>query len=905
MNLTQSDLNTIIQAINNRAKPISPVFTGVPTAPTPVVTDRTTKAATTEYVQNAIAPYLNTVAKPKNKIVHAYYPEWGIYSKQYFITDKIVSTEPMDPAITWAQTFLESHADDVTHFIYSFMLPQPSERDFNELKVVKGTTPFFYPTYIATNPNMIKDPTTGVVAAGTDPVTGLDVRHSYGISYVWQNYTFDHTLLNGSTQIPTPEGTLIPADWFGMHRFDWNDTHGGGPGYGYGNIGAMKKLKALKPNIKIIIGVGGWSMSWHLTNIFGNPTTRNTFVTSTAAFLLKHGFDGVNIDWEYPGVAGDVPTVTRAGVVTPTYSVPASIDQNNYVLLMKELRIEFDRVSPNRHLEISLALGADPQKIDYMYKMKDSIDQIGLMTYDYHGSFSNYSNHQSGYHHNPASYALESDGFFVEGALKALMFPANPANAFPSNKILIGAPIYGRGFKLTTPDLTTHPISSSWVAEGKPVYNAGLADLNGYKYIIGGLTYGGGPVQDVHKTSEALLTAIIGTTLPAETWSTEALLPVPLQSMSVVGHSNTIWAVGGTTSGGAIRTEIYRTSVGANGVLSAWVVESTVLPAPLSGAEVVIVGNDIYLVGGQVTGGLDNITTYKATITGGVLGSFVADTVNNLPVGIQGAKIISTVRGIYLIGGISGGIYSTNVYRSNPTGGWALVGNLPVALTGVSLFYDNTTLWVLGGQTAAGVSSAFVYKGTFTSDTAVTWAVVANGNGVSSPIIALGYSHTIPAGSFLYQLTGLNNANIMSSMNKTTKPVDNKLFAPASGKFFAPSTAMTNNYSPSVIFGGTVAKPIEETGTLSYRYLMGILNAAGSPWVHYYDDIAKGAFIYNATTGELFSYDNTLAVEYKIKKIQDLNLGGLILWELSQDLPHADPSSVISLIGGKLTNVLP
>ena len=43
--------------------------------------------------------------------------------------------------------------------------------------------------------------------------------------------------------------------------------------------------------------VGGKTFS----DLVHNSTSRETFVTTTCDFLKKYNFDGLDLDWEYPG----------------------------------------------------------------------------------------------------------------------------------------------------------------------------------------------------------------------------------------------------------------------------------------------------------------------------------------------------------------------------------------------------------------------------------------------------------------------------------------------------------------------------------------------------------------------------------------------------------------------------
>jgi len=74
--------------------------------------------------------------------------------------------------------------------------------------------------------------------------------------------------------------------------------------------GAQKQFDGLKnlKNIKRIVSFGGWSFSTSPDSapIFRQGVTadqRATFVNNVVKFLNDNGLDGVDFDWEYPGVS--------------------------------------------------------------------------------------------------------------------------------------------------------------------------------------------------------------------------------------------------------------------------------------------------------------------------------------------------------------------------------------------------------------------------------------------------------------------------------------------------------------------------------------------------------------------------------------------------------------------------
>ena len=90
--------------------------------------------------------------------------------------------------------------------------------------------------------------------------------------------------------------TLNPSEGI-MQVFDsWADTDEYGPNL-YAKVTAFKKK-----GIKVLIGLGGWndSLGSKYSQLVNNPSARKRFVDRAIAFIEKYGFDGLDLDWEYP-----------------------------------------------------------------------------------------------------------------------------------------------------------------------------------------------------------------------------------------------------------------------------------------------------------------------------------------------------------------------------------------------------------------------------------------------------------------------------------------------------------------------------------------------------------------------------------------------------------------------------
>lgn len=149
----------------------------------------------------------------------------------------------------------------------------------------------------------------------------------------------------------------------------WLDLPNGRNGFG-----KFTKLRELSPETKALIAIGGWNEgSQTFSEVAANPNIRAQFVQNVITFLKTYNFDGFDVDWEYPNQRGGKPA-----------------DKENFVILIKELREEFDK----HGYILSVAVGAAETSASKSYlisKMSQYPHFINLMTYDLHGSWENFA----------------------------------------------------------------------------------------------------------------------------------------------------------------------------------------------------------------------------------------------------------------------------------------------------------------------------------------------------------------------------------------------------------------------------------------------------------------------------------------------------------------------------------
>ena len=214
------------------------------------------------------------------------------------------------------------------------------------------------------------------------------------------------------------------------------------------NFAILNGLKKQNPSLTVLVSVGGWLWSDKFSDVSLTVDSRRVFISSVMEFLRKYSLDGLDIDWEYPGLPGAGHTFRAE-------------DKHNFTLLLKELRSAFraETGKTGKELYLTIAAGSSDEFLTHteMAEVQRLLDTVNLMCYDYYEPGSDaITGHHAPLFANPADPKKASSADSVLAFEKA---------GVPADKIVLGVPFYGHVWG------EVGPAEHGLFQAGKPVPN--------------------------------------------------------------------------------------------------------------------------------------------------------------------------------------------------------------------------------------------------------------------------------------------------------------------------------------------------------------------------------------------------------------------------------------------------
>ncbi len=197
------------------------------------------------------------------------------------------------------------------------------------------------------------------------------------------------------------------------------------------NVNSVKRINeimaARTAGVRVVLSIGGWGVDGFSDAVL-TADSRKVFIDSIMDAIKDYEFDGIDLDWEYPG----------SGAAGIKYR---SVDKVNFTMFCKELRAAFDAYNPD--LLLTAAVPGGSPSLYEVKKLNECLNYLHLMSYDL--SKSGITSHHS---------ALYPSSNTISSASQAVNAYANAG--FDKSRMTIGCAFYGYKSTVANPSETTN-----------------------------------------------------------------------------------------------------------------------------------------------------------------------------------------------------------------------------------------------------------------------------------------------------------------------------------------------------------------------------------------------------------------------------------------------------------------
>jgi len=240
-----------------------------------------------------------------------------------------------------------------------------------------------------------------------------------------------------------------------------------------GSLNQLRKLQQKYPDLRASISLGGWNWSTYFSEAVRTQESRERFVASCIDLWLRGNlprlegepqggegvaagiFDGIDLDWEWPGGNGHPDNVEHPD------------DKRNFTLVVQEFRAQLDALEreTGREYTLSASLSHDPKimRDSYEPEVFDYLDFATVQGYDFTGSWRDITGHHA------QLYAPDQDPDqpSVDRAVRQYL-----DYGLPAEKLVLGIPGYGRGWRGVPPG----PNGDGWLVEAEQPAEGGYGE---------------------------------------------------------------------------------------------------------------------------------------------------------------------------------------------------------------------------------------------------------------------------------------------------------------------------------------------------------------------------------------------------------------------------------------------
>ncbi|MGD9782094.1 MAG: glycoside hydrolase family 18 protein [Kiritimatiellia bacterium] len=209
-----------------------------------------------------------------------------------------------------------------------------------------------------------------------------------------------------------------------VHCFAWPNADGS-ISYPEGFLVPVPELaqRVHAADKKLLVSLGGALDSDGFAPMAASAAARARFISLLTGFCLSNGYDGVDLDWEFPDSAADGTNLTQ---------------------LVREIREHWNQVAPQ--LLLTMTIGPTDWSAKYfdVAGLHPLVDWIDVMAYCFYGSWSGRAGHNAPLYSDPA------DPLKAGSADQSIREYFHGQRGVPYEKMVLGIPFYGLTYAGTT-----------------------------------------------------------------------------------------------------------------------------------------------------------------------------------------------------------------------------------------------------------------------------------------------------------------------------------------------------------------------------------------------------------------------------------------------------------------------